>query len=107
MWVWSSGWNDDVMATPLVKSASPAKVRAPRIASELVRVSSPSRGETFGQMPLVAEAVQQLLGSHGPGGEHDVVGGERRRGPRQPRPGALGVDRVAPSPPRADAWSPS
>ena len=49
MWVWSSGWNDDVMATPLVKSASPANVRAPRIASEFVRVSWPSRVETFGR----------------------------------------------------------
>ena len=92
MWVWSSGWNDDVMATPLVKSVSPAKVRAPRIASEFVRVSSPSRGETFGQVTLVAEAVQQLLGSHGPGCEHDVVGGEGRLGPTSAS-GAVGVDR--------------
>ena len=41
MWVSSSGWNDDVIATPRVKSTSRGTVRviAPPSASELVRVS--------------------------------------------------------------------
>ena len=48
MWVRSSGWNELVMATPSVRSrvrrrACPDGTLAPRIDSELVRVSTPTR----------------------------------------------------------------
>ncbi len=55
MWVFSSGWIEDVIATPLVKSArAPYRrsvVCAPTSASELVRVSSPRRAEIPGRWP--------------------------------------------------------
>ena len=47
----ASGWNELVMATPSVKSASRRSDRAPRIDSEFVRVSAPSRSDTFGSTP--------------------------------------------------------
>ena len=57
MWVCGSGWNELVIATPSVKSrprrrAAPGATEAPRMASELVRVSSPSRGESAGSAPV-------------------------------------------------------
>ena len=56
MWVCGSGWNELVIATPSVKSSPRRRAcrrptEAPRIASELVRVSSPSRGESPGSAP--------------------------------------------------------
>ena len=69
MWVWSSGWNDDVMATPLVKSASGRKVRAPRMASLFVRVSSQA-GREVGERG-VPESMQELLRAQCARGEHD------------------------------------
>lgn len=57
MWVFSSGWMDEVIATPWVKStfAAPVTLRyrrlsvcAPTSASELVRVSSPNLPEIYG-----------------------------------------------------------
>lgn len=51
MCVWSFGWNDDVMATPRVKSTSRRNVRAPSIASEFVRVNSPSLADRLERCP--------------------------------------------------------
>jgi hypothetical protein len=56
MCVCSSGWNELVIATPSVKSsprrrAAGRSTPAPRIASELVRVSAPTRPDRCGSVP--------------------------------------------------------
>ena len=54
MWVCSSGWIEEVIATPSRKSRSsglPRRRVAAQIASEFVRVSCPRRGERFGRAP--------------------------------------------------------
>ena len=54
MWVCSSGWIDEVMATPRVKSCSfrlRILVSAPPSASEFVRVRTPSLAEICGSAP--------------------------------------------------------
>ncbi len=53
MWVCSFGWIDDVIATPRVKSSGgrTARVTAPTSASELVRVTVPSRADSRGSVP--------------------------------------------------------
>ena len=52
---------------------------APRIASELVRVSSPRRGESPGSAPSARIRVQQPLGAERAGGEDHLVGVDHLR----------------------------
>ena len=53
MWVSGLGWNEEVMATPSEKSRSGTYLSAiaPRIDSELVRVSRPSALDRRGSEP--------------------------------------------------------
>ncbi len=53
MCVLASGWNDEVIATPLLNgSAGTSLVSAPSRASEFVLVSEPSRAEIRGSTPV-------------------------------------------------------
>ena len=53
MWVWSSGWNEDVIATPREWSSPGTAARSTaRIASEFVRVIAPSRADSPGRAPV-------------------------------------------------------
>ena len=74
MWVCSSGWNDEVMATPLVKSR-PAPERAGSQDGLRVRPGELAQpGRQAGQRPVVADGVQELLGPEGAGREDDLLG---------------------------------
>lgn len=63
------------MATPRLKSAALSFDRTPRMASELVRVSRPRRGDTRGRN-RPPQPVQQPLGAEGARREDDVPGGQ-------------------------------
>ena len=53
MCVSASGWKDDVIATPRENGCSGTRgACAPSSASELVRVSAPSRSESRGSTPV-------------------------------------------------------
>ena len=91
------GGSDEVIATPSDQSTASSLAVAPRIASELVRVRTPSRSEIARQLALRLEPVEQPLGAEGRRGEDDLVGGERPggRAARQLRLGPAGRDLVA------------
>ena len=54
MWVWASGWIDEVMAMPSVKSTDRSSASAVTMASLLVRLRCPSRSDSAGRLPFAA-----------------------------------------------------
>ena len=61
MWVSGSGKTLEEIATRLVMSGAPGGSVTARIASELVRTSSPSRSETRGSEPASFERASSRL----------------------------------------------
>ena len=95
MCVSGSGKTLEEIATRLVMSGAPGGSVTARIASELVRTSSPSRSETRGSEPASLRARQQPVGAERAGGDDDAARGVHPAVPAQPGAGALARDRVA------------
>jgi len=72
-----SGWIDDVIAMPWAKSVPRFFATVPRISSELLRVSSPSRGDSAGSVPLSFSLCSSFCVAERRGGENDLLGGVR------------------------------
>ena len=66
MCVFSSGKIEPEIATRLVKSTLSSGAVTARIASLLVRTSSPRRSETFGSEPLCLQRCSSLFVPSGP-----------------------------------------